>query len=182
MAGFEEAFGLGHFKSQQSEKAHDDMIEWAKGNEWSNHTQNSHFLKLPEYLSLNTSRINMTEEVSINLKLPTGKGGNNVSITASFLLSDPVEKVFLFAAKKFRSLGLAFPDATTLPNFPERNNRVLKVVGEDNYLLHADFILAQYDCILETYRQKVLVEMFPPNSFNVFSLFYVAEIYVGVMK
>ena len=142
LSGFGEALGFGQFKSAQSEHAFDSMVQWVTKTNLHRNQFNEYSLKLPEYLTLDCSRIVLTDEVVVSLKLPVKGGSNSVSMEASFTLSDTVNTILKYAAKKFSSLGLALPEPTSLPAIDsssgplDRTNRVLKVVGQDNYMIH----------------------------------------------
>ena len=137
------------FKSAQSEYSLSTLLNWTSKSMYAQH--NSHLLKLPEYLTLDLTNVEINDKVVLNLKLPVAKGGNSVSMEREFILSNTLNDVLKYATERFRELGLPLDEPVDISSEGKiGSNRVLKVVGQDNFLVHGDFMLAHYDFILST--------------------------------
>lgn len=90
--------------------------------------------------------------VFINLSMPSSDNCKRIGLTSSFLASDPVSKVIAYIQARFKALGQDVDESVA-------HRKILKVVGQDDYVLHPHFPLYMYDCFMRSIRLQVFLSL-----------------------
>jgi hypothetical protein len=154
LAGYDDVPNREVFNSNYVQSSRSRLSNWIQKEHLRVLDDYAAMLNYPEYLCVNPTALTDTSPFQVILRLPKGLSGdpstdNFASSTTKLLLCDTVGKMMEGLFKKYLHLnGRPLDEAGT-------DGYVFKVVGFHEYMLHMDFPLGYYECVVNACRDKV---------------------------